>query len=125
MNDKDILANAPEGATHVDAAENYYVNDVCDWELIEAVKGNAFIYQDASISEFESMRSLADIQRIVELEAKNEKLKEELKYVDAKVKSATQCHPRAVEYLLDEALSRTHFDKTNEDAKYSKVADAH
>lgn len=67
MEDEQILANAPEGATHVDAAENYYVNDVCDWELIEAVKGNAFIYQDASISDFESMRSLSDIRELVEL----------------------------------------------------------
>lgn len=74
MEDEDILANAPENATHIDAAENYYVNDVCDWELIDARKGNALIYQDISISNFESMRSLSDIRELVELRKEVERL---------------------------------------------------
>lgn len=78
MEDEDILANAPENATHVDAAENYYVNDVCDWELIDARKGNALIYQDISISNFESMHSLSDIRELVELRKEVERLKAEL-----------------------------------------------
>ena len=31
------------------------------------------------------------------------------KYLDQKIESATKCHPRAVEVLLDEAKNRTHF----------------
>lgn len=76
MEDEDILANAPENATHVDAAENYYVNDVCDWELIDARKGNALIYQDISISNFESMHSLSDIRELVELRKEVERIEE-------------------------------------------------
>jgi hypothetical protein len=109
MKDKEILEYASEGEYKIETmAKMAKVASTANGLTIE---GNNF--KVTALTGCPDMLLYACSQ-LVELTKENEKLKAEIKYVDAKVKSATQCHPRAVEYLLDEALSRTHFDNANE-----------
>jgi hypothetical protein len=50
------------------------------------------------------------IKRNAELEKEAEEFKVVVSYLDAKIKSASNCHERAVPFLLSEALERTHLD---------------
>ena len=62
MTDQKIINNAPEGATHVD-------NDGDYWLISSQDKPQAYFYGSWSYCEpREDIRSLTDIQRIVELE---------------------------------------------------------
>jgi hypothetical protein len=65
MNNKEILDNAPEGATHVEGDENpYYFREsdhsydvyINNWEA------------ESLLHQYNKLRSLADIKRIVDLE---------------------------------------------------------
>ena len=49
-------------------------------------------------------------ERIAELEKEAKEFKVVVSYLDAKIKSASNCHERAVPFLLSEALERTHLD---------------
>jgi hypothetical protein len=71
MNDQDILGNAPKGATHVQEDTSIYIKVVegtngflfKDWFIFEAGE-----WVEDSSNNILLMRSLADIQRIAELE---------------------------------------------------------
>jgi hypothetical protein len=69
MNDKDILVNAPEGATHVDNEGDYWLMQPDN--SVETFMDGEWLYCNPQ----EPLRSLADIKRIVELEKENTKLK--------------------------------------------------
>lgn len=69
MNDKEILANAPEGATHYsNESECYYRTINNHWNEVSEKYSIWIKSPDFSI------RSLADIQRIVELEEEIKRL---------------------------------------------------
>jgi alpha-ketoglutarate-dependent taurine dioxygenase len=48
--------------------------------------------------------------KIAELEKQAEEFKVVVSYLDAKITSASNCHERAVPFLLSEALERSHLD---------------
>ena len=75
MTNEEILANAPEGATHyTDGAQWPYKKDIGEW---------MFIWDEDSLEWFKTAkiytctRSLSDIHRIVELEKRAEQLERE------------------------------------------------
>jgi len=49
-----------------------------------------------------------EIRKNAELEKERDELKVVVSYLDAKITSASNCHERAIPFLLDEALNRTH-----------------
>lgn len=67
MNNEEILANAPEGATHVDDDFGYWIlsedQNIKSQAWIDTRKGFRALSTDGF-----SFRSLADIERILELE---------------------------------------------------------
>jgi hypothetical protein len=72
MNDQEIIDNAPDGATHVDHLRLYWMvqdRDAFNWQGT----GWQLISSDA-----EDFRSLADIKRIVELEALVEEIEDRI-----------------------------------------------
>jgi len=80
MNNKEILDNAPVGATHIEEKTDLYIKvlpspyHACfgDWFIFEC--GEWVINDSYNIL---LMRSLSDIKRIVELQAENAKLKQD------------------------------------------------
>lgn len=70
MTNEEILANAPDGATHVDEEGFFWILEfnrrVCFGTTSERKVTNSYVY-----------RSLSDIRRIVELEKANSKLNRE------------------------------------------------
>tara|TARA_R110000772_G_scaffold207442_1_gene318012 strand:+ start:237 stop:491 length:255 start_codon:yes stop_codon:yes gene_type:complete len=69
MTNQDILDNAPEGSTHIDEDGTYF----------KRTYGQAYCWVNKSAwmtaKKSRAMRSLADIKRIVELEADVKRLK--------------------------------------------------
>ena len=92
MNNKRILENAPEGATHRTSC-CYLKREgkgSCTWFLFYQ-KEWVSLNGDCDISDFENYRSLADIQRIVELEEENTKLHMKIKESDVWLDSFIEC----------------------------------
>ena len=86
MTNQKILDNAPEGATHVDHLQFYWMvqdRDAFNWQGA----GWQLISSDA-----EDFRSLADIKRIVELE----KLGSEMAIIIAELRSEIRVHEHQV-----------------------------
>jgi hypothetical protein len=72
MNNQEILDNAPEGATHVDSDSFYKAEDNGEgrlfWEMWNKDNKEWWWCDDSFVSDFNIIRSLSDIKRIVELE---------------------------------------------------------
>ena len=82
MNDKQILENAPEGATHYAQGIHYLAyNSSGNWMRYDPNGIAGFCWFEANNLKFEyvkSFRSLSDIKRIVELEKQNAEMRERL-----------------------------------------------
>ena len=61
MDDQQILDNAPEGATHVDAEKDYFKFAWQSWMFYDDQDDDWFM------TDSKSLRSLADIKELVEL----------------------------------------------------------
>ncbi len=72
MNNQEILDNAPERATHVDNDIFYKAEDNGEgrlfWEMWNKDNKEWWWCDDSFVSDFNIIRSLADIKRIAELE---------------------------------------------------------
>jgi hypothetical protein len=73
MNNQEIIDNAPEGAEFT-SSMGYLWNDNEDWFIYGATteEWNHLFFHEYSFSDWK-IRSLADIKRIVELEANQER----------------------------------------------------
>jgi hypothetical protein len=84
----------------------------------------SLIYIGMDTDKFEKDFFVLHCTRLQELIAEIKKERDELKvvvsYLDAKIKSASNCHERATPFLLDEALNRTHLDFHREALKEGK-----
>ena len=60
-------------------------------------------YEDFTMSMFANIEDL--------YKAKAEYYEKLARYLDGKISAASNCHPNAVQILLDEASSRAHFNK--------------
>jgi len=93
MNDEDILDNAPEGATHVDASEVYY-------KYLGELDYQVWMQEDywrtmpnCVIESPNHLRSLTDIKLIVDLRAENETINREqqIKTLESLIGFAWEC----------------------------------
>ena len=95
-----ILANAPEGATHVDRANHY-------WKFIGEFGDFLMCDQEGGwVGGFSPIitRSLANIKRIVELEKERESLLRLISYVKSIVFSKVKCSYVSFKRPLEELL---------------------
>jgi hypothetical protein len=72
MNNQEIINNAPEGATHIDAEKDYFKFSCQSWMYYDDQEDDWFM------TDSKSLRSLADIKRIVELEALVEEIQDRI-----------------------------------------------
>jgi hypothetical protein len=74
MNNQEIINKAPEGATHIDAEKDYFKFSCQSWMYYDDQEDDWFM------TDSKSLRLLADINLIVELEqSRDEKIIERLK----------------------------------------------